>query len=82
MERNKRLAELLRIKFTAGYRSFDYRTSGEWIPDDPDFSADPRLVLREMRKREDWVGFVKTAGIQGYSFSDAKENAFVKVGKK
>lgn len=29
----------------------------------PDFIADPRLVLVEMMKREDWKEFVETAGV-------------------
>ena len=28
----------------------------------PDYAADPRLVLREMRKREDWRKFCMTIG--------------------
>lgn len=28
----------------------------------PDFAADPRLVLREMMKREDWLMFIQAVG--------------------
>jgi hypothetical protein len=53
-EINRRFAELAGIPFKSGHESFDYHTRGNWIPDDPDFCTDPRLVLREMKKRSDW----------------------------
>jgi hypothetical protein len=31
-----------------------------WAPYNPDYVADPRLVLREMRKREDWEEFCES----------------------
>lgn len=52
---NRRFAELV----GADYHSYETKgMDGKMhLHSNPDFAADPRLVLREMMKREDWPEF-------------------------
>jgi len=55
---NQRFAKL------CGIPCHSWETKGidgkTYVHTDPDFCADPRLVLREMMKREDWKNFHRT----------------------
>ena len=42
------------------------------LPANPDYAADPRLVLEEMMKREDWPAFCNTVG---HSWATPKNGA-------
>ena len=57
MDKNRELHELLglewKIKWIFTGAAYEERSS----KDNPDYAADPRLVLREMMKREDWLDF-------------------------
>lgn len=62
---NKRLAELVGIPWNEPWEELDECTGKVEICgkyDNPDFCADPRLVLREMMKREDWRLFSMVKG--------------------
>lgn len=37
------------------------------LPANPDYAADPRLVLREMEKRGDWPKFLSGSGLYWYT---------------
>jgi hypothetical protein len=60
-EINKRLAERLGIKPKIFYHYADAPGTEYY----PDFCRDPRLVLREMMKREDWLNFAWNYGVTG-----------------
>jgi hypothetical protein len=73
---NRELAELL------GVPHYSWKTKGmdgkDYIHSDPDFISDPRLVLREMRKRKDWDEFFAYLLPVGYNLS-YRESAYVLV---
>ena len=73
MDRNKKLAWLLNVLWHEQIQSTFYCTCGtKYFGEEamkshiskfnPDYAADPRLVLREMEKRKDWPVFVKRIG--------------------
>jgi hypothetical protein len=71
---NQRLHEALGLcwhHWVLGKQKFDesdhfyctkcgYRLGYTETTDQPDYVADPRLVLREMQKREDWIDFCES----------------------
>ena len=68
MDRNKRFAELVRVRWYPADPSKP--PEDDWVfcggkiwgaLDNPDYAADPRLVLRVMMKREDWRDFAEWA---------------------
>ena len=72
MDKNRELHELLglcwheivaidRINYVCSCGKV-YKIDDKYACVNPDYAADPRLVLREMMKREDWFEFVNEIG--------------------
>jgi len=58
MNKNQELHELLGLEWIEDWVLTNSEGTTVRIPreDNPDYATDPRLVLREMMKREDWRG--------------------------
>ena len=61
MDKNRELHELLGLCWHETKADTPWKCSkcgmGMSLVVYPDYAADPRLVLREMRKRDDWIDF-------------------------
>ena len=70
MDKNRELHELLGLEWKEEWQLKDANGEVVLIPreDNPDYTDDPRLVLREMKKREDFHRFV--AKINAFSLDE------------